>query len=792
MNFTRLFAIVSLTIMAVYAQAQNSQPGTLKGKVTTSDGKPAAFVTVLIKEINRQLLTDEDGSFQLSRIAAGTYNLEISLTGFETLQTAVTIQSGQNEKISLQLNLSSKQLQEVTVTSVKNRFIRPQSNYVSKMPLKNLENPAVYTTVTQSLMQDQLTVVYSDALKNVPGVIMQLENNSAGGTVTSRGFSTQTFLRNGLPGIVGGGSIDPANVESIEAIKGPSGALYGASLTSFGGLFNRVTKKPLDQTFGRVGYIGGGFGLSRFEGEINTALDKDHKILARMNAVKYEEGSFQDAGFKNYFFIAPVVSYQVSDKTKLTFELEYKKEKANSFYRLFADGSNATGVSSPRDLKIDWNKRFSTDDIAVNTNTTNVFLELLHKHNEKWQSRVNYSWLSARADGMSGYLSMSAGNQTLTRNTSYNEYANNFGQDLQYNLNGDFHIGKLRNRLLAGADLYFVAAQSSSSGNVAFDVVNVEKPGTAYVALNRLAMLDRVKGNTFTRSRSSQNMYAVYVQDVLNLTDNLLLMASARVDYFDNRGTKNITRDTTTGKYDQTTVSPKFGLVYQIIPDQLSLFTSYSNGFANNAPVLQPDGNTSNFKASQANQIEAGVKLGLNNGKLAGSVSYYIINVDDVTRPDPDKAGYTIQNGTQYSKGIEAEFVATPIKGLNVVGGYAYNDSKMKKSNPNTEGLRPISAGPEHLANLWVSYRFSDGVLKGAGIGIGGNYASENIVINSPTSWYALPAYTALNASISYDQPRFRLIAKIDNLTNKRYFVGWSTTIPQMPARISAGAFLKF
>ena len=38
------------------------------------------------------------------------------------------------------------------------------------------------------------------------------------------------------------GEIDPSDIERLEVIKGPSGTLYGGSVTSFGGLINAVTK----------------------------------------------------------------------------------------------------------------------------------------------------------------------------------------------------------------------------------------------------------------------------------------------------------------------------------------------------------------------------------------------------------------------------------------------------------------------------------------------------------------------------------------------------------------------
>lgn len=768
----------------------------LSGKIATVDHKPADGVTVVIKETKKTTITGSDGTFRFKNLAPGNYTLEVALVGYSPLLKEVLIVAGVNPVVDLELSLSEQELQNVVVTSSRNKFAKMQSETVAKMPLKNLENPQVYTTVTKELMQDQLVVTYADALKNIPGVVMQLENNSAGGTVTSRGFSTQSFLRNGVPGLVGGGTIDPANIETIEAIKGPSGALYGSSLVSFGGLFNRVTKRPFDNFKTEITYTGGGYGLSRFAADVNAPLNKDKTLLFRTNAVKYNEGSFQDAGFKSYTFIAPVLTYKPDDKTTFTLEAEYRNEKANSFYRLFAGGSYTDGVRSPKDLKIDFNRRFSSDDIYNNNIATNIYLQLDRILSSQWKSQTNYTYLTNNANGYSGYLSLKPKNDSLVRNMSYTEYANAAVTDIQQNFTGEFTIGKMRNRLLIGLEFYSSNSRSSGGPGVVFDTLSASNPGTGYGRLTRLALQDRYKNLSFTRTRGLQNTYSAYVQDVLNITDRFIALAGVRIDRFNNKGVRNLTTDVTGGKYDQTALSPKFGLVYQVVKEQVSLFGNYMNGFQNIAPLAQTDpaGNAvvSSFKPSQANQWEAGVKVNLYDNKLTGNVSYYNIKVSDITRADlPNNPNFTIQNGEQSSKGLEAEIVALPFSGFNVMAGYAYNKSILEKTNPTTEGFRPSSAGPEHTANLWLSYRFTKNALKGLGLGFGGNYASINKVILDKNNDYALPAYTVLGASVSYDQAHYRLSCKVDNLTNEKYWVGWSTTIPQMPTRFSASLAIK-
>jgi iron complex outermembrane receptor protein len=159
-------------------------------------------------------------------------------------------------------------------------------------------------------------------------------------------------------------------------------------------------------------------------------------------------------------------------------------------------------------------------------------------------------------------------------------------------------------------------------------------------------------------------------------------------------------------------------------------------------------------------------------------------------RDDPDNPPFDLQDGTQVSKGFEAEVIANPIPGLNIVAGYAYNKSKMEKSDKNLEGLRPSSAGPERTVNGWISYRFIKGSAKGLGLAFGGNYGSESFQTNTQAYVFTIPSYTVLDASVFYDRPSYRLGLKIDNLTNEKY---WSNRLAaQNPTRVTANITIKF
>src|SRR5690606_14498153 len=107
------------------------------------------------------------------------------------------------------------------------------------------------------------------------------------------------------------------------------------------------------------------------------------------------------------------------------------------------------------------------------------------------------------------------------------------------------------------------------------------KPSTtdtiAPVYLSRAFVDQILAGTGGANSNVSNSSYSAYVSDVLNITPALSAMASLRVDHFVSKGEKSDLED----DFNQTALSPKFGLVYQPILDKVSLFANYMNAFIN-------------------------------------------------------------------------------------------------------------------------------------------------------------------------------------------------------------------
>jgi len=784
-NFIAFIFFLTLCLNTTLVWSQSTQ-GIVKGTVKTSDGKAAEYVNVVISATNQGATSGQNGHFTIKNVAPGTYTVSASFIGLQTQTKQVVVAAGETATLNFVLAEGGKELQEVYVKSAKhNKFLKKETEDVARLPIKNLENPQVYSVVTSELMKEQVVTSYVDGFKNIPGTGVPLVYNNGRTTLLSRGFTTGNFIRNSVAGY-NFNAIDPADIEKIEAIKGPTGTLFNSSLASFGGLFNRVTKQPFDGTRTEITYQTGSFDLNRLTADVNMPLNKDKTVLFRVNTALHNEHSFQDAGFNRSFFIAPSITYIVNDRLSIDVDAEIGNGNATSAYRLAPDPK--AKIYNIQDLGIDYKRSFANNNLDYQSRQIDIYGLINYKISDNWKSQTMFNKTFSTTKG---YVTAFTIADTAIRRQATKEDYPYYVTNVQQNFIGDFKIGQFRNRIVAGIEYY---DQKSNNANVtvSMPLINYKTPGAAYnnftpEKVSALIAATAPKASDYVQNH--QSSYAAYVSDVFNITDRLNAMASIRIDRFVNKGAYTPADGKTTGNFSQTAWSPKLGLVYQVVKDQVSLFGNYMNGF-NNVTAISFD-NTP-FKPQYANQWEAGIKVDAWDHKISSTVSYYDISVTNTTMDDPAHAGFSTQAGTQLSKGIEAEVIANPFAGFNIVGGFAYNNSKITNAAAGTglQGLRPAASGPARLANLWMSYRITHGKVQGLGLGVGGNYGSSSYQTNTATFKFTIPSYTTVDATAFYDQPRYRIGVKVDNLTNEKY---WSFRLaPQNPTRYTLSLNLKF
>ena len=690
--------------------------------------------------------------------------------------------------------IKSNTIDEVVV----NGYITRDREAANKMPLKDIENPQVYNSVNKNVIKEQVVTNFNDALKNITGIARLWEStgrgNDGGEYYTMRGFSLQPSLTNGMPSLTNG-TLDPAGIEVIEAIKGPSGTLYGGSVISYGGLLNVVTKKPYNYFGGEINYVNGSYGLNRITADVNAPLSKN--LFARVNTAYQKSNTFQDAGYSESFYIAPSIKFIANDRLTFFVNTEIKTSESANAPMIFLNRNNLLTFNSIGLFKDNYKKSYTSNDLTINNYTFNLQAQAQYKISDNWKSQTILSRSNTKTDGYYSYLWDSSNGGDFTRYISKAAGETNT-TGIQQNFVGNFNFGSVKNKLLIGLDYFEREFLLGGTGWIGYGTVNLvnqsDKDQNGFDTTLNTTALDNALASSGQASGSFKaKIYSAYVSDVVNILPNLSAMLSMRIDHFTGKPTAYSTEESKK----TTTFSPKLGIVYQPIQDKVSVFANYMNGFQNVDPVENQNADGSKYWAyfdpEHANQWEVGSKANLAGDKFSVTASYYNILVKDKVMPDPNNKNSSIQGGEVESKGFEVSILGSPIPGMNVIAGYSYNDSNVKKGDPAYVGYRTEEAGPKNLINFWATYKVQQGALKNFGLGFGGNSSSRFYTLNrGGTGAFPLPSYIIMNSSLSYTEDKYSIILKLDNIANKKYFSGWSTVTPQRLRTLSLSLNYKF
>jgi iron complex outermembrane receptor protein len=145
----QFYLVINLILINLIATAQS---GIIKGKVTSADGQPAAFVTIGLKDTKKGTITGEDGFFTLKNIKAGEHVLIISYTGTKTINKNVTVQPDQVTDISVALEATASQLNEIVVAGAHGKTINRKPVSIGKLPVAAMDLPQSVTVIGQKTL----------------------------------------------------------------------------------------------------------------------------------------------------------------------------------------------------------------------------------------------------------------------------------------------------------------------------------------------------------------------------------------------------------------------------------------------------------------------------------------------------------------------------------------------------------------------------------------------------------------------------------------------------------------
>ena len=248
-------------------------------------------------------------------------------------------------------------------------------------------------------------------------------------------------------------------------------------------------------------------------------------------------------------------------------------------------------------------------------------------------------------------------------------------------------------------------------------------------------------------------------------------------EYFNFDGSV-IARSTIANEYDEN--SYNIGFVYQLT-DHINAFAQYSKQHDRIEADYEFSYQVSNFKPSDINQKEIGLKALLNNERVELTLALYEIE----KRVTAQRSDLSFENNLQQSKGVELAVSSKLFNDVSLGGNIAYTDAEFgdyydPDYGVDVPGNTPVNV-PDLMISTWGSVSQVANLPLEIGIGI--NHVSDRYA-NIENS-IKLKSYTLLNLFASYTHNNYRYALHIRNATDEIY-APWSDIF--YPGQVALGA----
>jgi iron complex outermembrane receptor protein len=254
--FLAIFLTAFLATFLAGAAAAQAQSGRIQGRLLDADGHGVEGAAVTIDDLDLAAVTERGGYYELRDVPAGTYTVTFTLNENVESVADVVIEPGETNRLTHDVAWNLSFADTLTVYSASRRQERI------------VDAPAAVTHITEEEVEREAS----------HGQLPKLLEFTPGAQITQSGlydfnFNTRGFnssLNRRIVTLIDGR--DPAvpflgsqewgalsfpleDLASVELVRGPSSALYGAN--AFNGVLNLVTKQPRYSEGGFVRLTGG-------------------------------------------------------------------------------------------------------------------------------------------------------------------------------------------------------------------------------------------------------------------------------------------------------------------------------------------------------------------------------------------------------------------------------------------------------------------------------------------------------------------------------------------------------
>ncbi len=704
------------------------------------------------------------------------------------------------------------ELPEVSVKSKKEVPFKADVSASQKFTKPLIDTTQTVQVIKKELLREQGVFSLTDALRNTPGITIQLGENgntSAGDTFSMRGFnaSNQLFV-DGIRDL-GAVSRDVYNLEQIEVVKGPAGADIGRGAAS--GYINLISKLPsLNGTnYATVGY--GNADRKRATIDLNQAINDTTAV--RLNAL-ISDGDVpkRDEVDNQNFSIAPSVAFGLGTPTRFYLYSQHVRQDntpdggiptigMNGFFRAPSVTAPATTPTAAQTLeadrinagaRVDRENFYGSDndyekvdadmltakfehDLTLNTTIRNI-------------ARYGKTNIDRVVTGINAITAPAADPNTWTLSRSRQRIDRDDEIFVnQTSVNSAFDIFGFKNSFVGGLELMYESQSSKVFGTAAQTINGVAYPATANPNANLYNPNENdVLGVPYTvpgaKVNGSTLTTAIYAFDTVDLTDKWQVNAGLRSEHYNTKtDSEAVTTAAGVGTINATNVdasdnllSWKVGALFKPAPNG-SIYAAYATSFTPPGSanfVLSATANNQNNGAldpQKTDNIEVGTKWDLLDNKLNVTAALFRTENDKQTSFDDQLRAAQI--GKTRVTGYELLAVGQLTEFWQLSAGLTKLNAKALDQQSNT-GLDTTAVRwtPDYSATLWTQYDFN-----GFSIGGGARYMGEQkrlITTDNPalTNTPNIESYVVADAMVAYAvNKNLNLRLNVYNLFDKEY-----------------------
>lgn len=675
-----------------------------------------------------------------------------------------------------------------------------------------IDTPQTISVISKELLSEQNAATLTDALRNTPGITLQLGENgstAAGDTFQLRGFAAQGSIF--LDGIrdLGAVSRDVFTIEQVEVAKGAAGADIGRGAAA--GYINLVSKLPaLD---GRTYATASLYSQGGARATLDTDARTGNTSAVRLNVMTQDiDVAGRDHVKNSGYGIAPSWGIGLGTPTRVY---------------LFAQAVHQDNVPDGGIPTIGYDGFYVADATLING--VRVDPKIFYGSPSDYE-KVDAAMLTAKVEhdfAVGKFVSTTRyGQTTMERVLTGLGTGTNIGLVAPSADPSTWTVNRTRQRvdqdntILANAETFTF---SLKTGNWTHDIATgielsqEEQGATGFVAPTTIPAANLyhpdvndvlpVPQSAGAYSDGSATTVSTYVFETAK-HGPWLLSAGARADSY--------TIKTDGAALSGTTLTPfrlrkagtlgswNVGAVYKPI-ETASLYVAYANALtppgAANLTLSATNSNIANaaFKPTATGNLEVGAKWDLFERRLSLTAAWYDTTVrNELALLDAVSNTYG-QFGKRKISGIELGAVGQVTKTWQLSAGVQTLHTEIVDGTSGNSATGAATRwSPDLTATVWSTWK----VAKRLTVGAGASYTSNQKLVVDPTltapkaGLQQIPAYAIADAMASYNLTRrVELQLNVYNLFDTRYIAtlnnGGSRLTPGQPLRATLTARVR-